>query len=161
MVVKSSVTPAKLDLAYLGFFLGLRVNQLVMGRMTKAGFKHVRQSHGYVIQHLVETDRSITELAGRMRVTQQAASKVVAELKRLGVLQTVPAEDRRAKKVRLSPKGWRMVRFGRRVRQQVDQRLIAAAGSADHQRAKASLLKCLAALGGIEQIRSRRIPEPR
>jgi len=162
MVVKSKpVIPAQLDLAYLGLFLGLRVNELVMERMTKAGFNGVRQSHGYVIQHLIESERSITELARRMRVTQQAASKAVAELLRLGVLEAPRAEDRRAKRVRLSPRGWQVVRFARRTRQQIDQRLIAAAGKKNLQCAKAILLTCLKALGGVDQVQSRRIPEPR
>ena len=98
MVVKTSrVTSSQLDLAYLALFLGLRVNELVMKRMAMAGFKGVRESHGYLIQHLIESDRSITELADRMGVTQQAASKAVAELIAIRILEAVPAKDRRAK----------------------------------------------------------------
>ena len=38
MVVKSRLNASpELDLGYLGFFLGLRVNQLVMDRMRAAG----------------------------------------------------------------------------------------------------------------------------
>src|SRR5215831_8998182 len=103
MVVKARPPlPAGLDLGYLCLFLGLRVNQLVMEHLKAGGFKDVRESHGYVIQHLIEKERSITELAQRMEVTQQAASKVVAELAELGILDMVPSADRRAKKVRLS-----------------------------------------------------------
>ena len=99
MVVHSSKDAFlyQLDLPYLGFFLGLRVNELVMARTIRGGFTGVRESHGYVIQHLIESDRTITELAQRMAVTQQAASKIVAELIHLGILEAVPAKDRRAK----------------------------------------------------------------
>ena len=81
MVVQSRIVDlSALDLSHLALFLGLRVNELVVTRMTRAGFRNVRESHGYLIQHLIESDRSITELARRMEVSQQAASKSVAEL---------------------------------------------------------------------------------
>jgi DNA-binding MarR family transcriptional regulator len=159
--VKSSrVDFSALDLGHLGFFLGLRVNELVMKKMTAAGFKSVRESHGYVIQHLIESERSITELARRMEVTQQAASKTVAELVRLGVLEAVPARDRRAKRIRLSRRGWRAVEFSRRARRQVERRLLAAAGKKDYAKAKGILTACLEGLGGIERIRTRRVRQP-
>ena len=55
------------------------MNDVVMERTLKAGFRGVRESHGYVIQHLIESERTITELAKRMEITQQATSKIVAE----------------------------------------------------------------------------------
>ena len=161
MVVKSSSgQPPELDLGYLGFFLGLRVNQLVMERMRAAGFQHVRESHGYVIQHLIEKDRSITELAQRMEVTQQAVSKAVAELAELGVVELAPGEDRRAKTVKLSERGWAGVRFARRARRQIEGRLIRAAGADRYAVAKAIVAECLKALGGMERVRTRRVLPP-
>jgi hypothetical protein len=53
--------------------LGLRINELVAARLAAEGFGNVKESHGYVIQHLIDEDRSITELANRMEVSQQAA----------------------------------------------------------------------------------------
>jgi DNA-binding MarR family transcriptional regulator len=102
MVVKTREFVQQSDLGYLAFFLGLRVNELVMQRTAKAGFKEVRESHGFVIQHLIESERTITELARRMEVTQQAASKIVAELIRLRVVEAVSAKDRRAKRISLT-----------------------------------------------------------
>ena len=162
MVVKTSdELPAEVDLAYLAFFLGLRVNELVMERMAKAGFKGVRESHGYLIQHLIESERSITELARRMEVTQQAASKAVAELIGLGILETAPARDRRAKRIRLSQRGWECVRRGRRARAQIDRRLVSAAGKRQYEMARSTLVTCLRALGAMERISSRRVRAPR
>src|SRR5215469_9188629 len=104
MVVRSTVRKLpRLDLGYTALFLGLTVNQMVMERMRARGFKSVRESHGYVIQHLTEEDRSITELARRMEVSQQAASKMVAELAKLGMLEISKAKDGRAKSIRLAP----------------------------------------------------------
>ena len=162
MVVKSSSDRfAQLDLAYVGFFLGLRVNELVLTRTIKAGYVGMRESHGFLIQHLIESDRTITELANRMEVTQQAASKTVAELIHLGMLEAVPGKDKRAKRIRLSERGWSCVKLGRHLRNQVSRRLIAASGRKSYEDAKSTLLICLRALGGIERIRSRRIRAPR
>jgi DNA-binding MarR family transcriptional regulator len=163
MVVNMSnaVTLHQLDLSHLAFFLGLRVNELVMERTRKAGFTGVRESHGYVIQQLIESERTITELAKRMQVTQQAASKMVAELVHLGIVEATSSQDRRAKRIRLSQRGWQCVQRGRRARTRIDKLLIRAAGRKSHENAKSTLLTCLKALGGIERIRSRRIRAPR
>lgn len=149
-----------LDLAYLGLFLGLRVNEMVMHRIRAAGFREVRQSHGYVIQHLIESERSISELARRMEVTQQAASKIVSGLVRIGILEAVQAEDRRAKRIRLSKRGWRAVKLGRNARKKIEQRLVDACGDSDYAQAKSILLTCLSTVGGMDRIFSRRIRQP-
>ena len=161
MVVKASpsLTPG-LDLGYLSLFLGLRVNQLVMERMRAAGFQQVRESHGYLVQHLIDSDRTITELARRMEITQQATSKAVAELVTLGVLELIVGSDRREKTVRLSNRGWTLVRLGRRVRRGIERQLIRIAGREEYGQAKSVLTACLDALGGTERVRSRRVLPP-
>src|SRR5882724_6971611 len=128
MVVQSRapVQPADLDIGYLALFLGLRMNELVAEQLAAKGFPAVRQSHGYVIQHLIEQDRTITELAARMEVTQQAASKAVAELLRLKLIEVVEAEDRRAKRIRLSATGWQSVQMARKIRAGLEKRLVKA-----------------------------------
>lgn len=151
----------QLGLSHLAFFVGLRVNELVMERTRKAGFTHVRESHGYVIQHLIASARTITELAELMDVTQQAASKIVAELLHIGILEAIPAKDRRTKRIRLSREGWRCVRLGRRARTQIDNGLVRAVGRKSYNNAKSALMTCLRALGDVERIRSRRIRAPR
>jgi DNA-binding MarR family transcriptional regulator len=163
MVVKSeaSVDPAQLDLAYVAFFLGLRVNEVVAERLTDAGFAGVRQSHGYVVQHLIEQDRTITGLAGRMGVTQQAASKTVAEMVRLGILEFAASPDRRAKFVRLSARGRESVHLARRIRRRLDGRLLRKLGPDRYAAAKSTLLEALDALGPLDWIVSRRVPAPR
>jgi DNA-binding MarR family transcriptional regulator len=161
MVVNSSgVEPAQLDLAYLGLFLGLRVNQLVVERFHAAGFRGVRESHGYLIQHLIEKERSISELARRMEVSQQAASKVVAGLAALGVLEIAAGPDRRQKTIRLSRRGWKFVNLARETRREIADCLVQAAGAKKYKAASAVLSTCLEALGGMERVRIRRIPPP-
>ncbi len=149
--------PGRLDIGYVALFLGLRVNELVVARMAEKGFADIRESHGYVIQHLIDEERSITELAVRMEVTQQAASKAVAELLRLGVIEASAGQDRRAKRIRLSRRGWRAVKLSRRVRAQIERRLIRALGARQYAMGKRILLDCLDELGGVERIKGRRI----
>jgi DNA-binding MarR family transcriptional regulator len=166
MVVKSTPAPddrvasAQIDLAYLGFFLGLRVNEMVRERGQAHGHHGMRDSYGFVIQHLIESDRSITELARRMEVSQQAASKSIAELVRRGIVEARVAEDRRTRRVRLSKRGWELVRFTRNARHAIDTRLQLAVGTKDYDNARKTLMACLESLGGIGRVRTRRVKPP-
>ena len=161
MVVESNTIDLDhLDLCYLALFLGQRVNELVVARLVRAGFRKVRESHGYVVQHLIERDRSISDLARRTGVTQQAASKTIAEMIRLGILEAKPALDRRAKLIRISNRGWESIRFSRRARARIDRRLATRVGATKYRAMKSYLVECLTELGGAEIIRSRRVREP-
>lgn len=161
MVVQStSLDLTDLDLGHLSLFLGLRVNQLVMVQMARAGFRNLRESHGYLIQHLISSDRTITELARRMGVSQQAASKAVAELVRLGVLEESAGEDRRSRIIRLSRRGWKGVQASRETRSRIHQRVQKAIGKRDYDRARMTLIAALEKLGGAEEIRTRRVRPP-
>ena len=153
-----------LGLGYLGQFLGQRVNELVIAGGKRKGFTQMRASHGYVIQHLVETDspvaRTGSDLARRMGVTQQAASKAIAELVRLGVVEVTASEDRRAKQVSLSTSGWAAVQWARRYRARLEDRLLRGVGAKQYAQAQETLRECLTLLGGVDRIRSRRIRQP-
>ena len=161
MVVKSDeLALSDLDLGHLSLFLGLRVNQLVMTQMARAGYRNLRESHGFVIQHLIESERTITELALRLAVTQQAASKSVAELVRRGVLEETPGNDRRSKIIRLSDRGWNAVHASRRIRTTIHRRIQRALGATDYERTSRILVPCLDLLGGADTIRTRRVRQP-
>ena len=159
MVVQSRapVRPADLDLGYLALFVGLRMNECVLEKLTTRGFSETRQGHGYVIQHLIEAERTITELAARMEVTQQAASKMVSEMANLGIVEMSGSEDRRAKRVTLSARGWESVKQARKVRASIEKRLAKVLGALEYQVAKTTLLQALDALGGLERVRTRRV----
>jgi len=150
-----------LDLGHLALFFGLRVNELVIEQMKAAGFGEARESHGYVIQHLIENERTITQLAERMEVTQQAASKTVAEMVRLGILETASKSgDRRTKLIRLSPRTWEAVSFSREERRKIEKRVVAAIGENSYTKAKQLLARCLRELGALERIESRKVRIP-
>lgn len=161
MVVQSNaIELSELDLGHLAFFLGLRVNALVVARLRRSGFKNVRESHGFLIQHLIDSDRTITELARRMGVSQQMASKAVDELVRLGAVERSPGADRRTKRIRLSAKGWKSVYAARQTRIRIHDRLRASIGGRDYQHAQRTLIAALKELGGAEKIEGRRVSQP-
>lgn len=136
------------------------MNEEVLRRLHAAGFDGIRSSHGYLIQHVVQTDRSVTELAERMGVTQQAASKVVAELTELGYLELAPSDDARVRRVRLSRRGRSMLDTTRHIRSTLERTLLRGATPAAIRRAKTLLATALERLGGAEAVRTRRVRQP-
>jgi DNA-binding MarR family transcriptional regulator len=149
-----------LDLGQLAFFLGQSLNEEVLRRLHAAGFDGIRISHGYLVQHVVESERSVSELAERMGVTQQAASKVVAELSHLGYLEPAPSDDARVRRVRLSPRGRAMLETTRRLRSTLERTLLRGASPASVRAAKTLLVTALERLGGTEALRTRRVRQP-
>jgi DNA-binding MarR family transcriptional regulator len=154
------LSPEALDLGQLAFFFGQRMNEEVLRRLHAAGFDGVRIAHGYLVQHVVEAARSVTELGERMGVTQQAASKVVAELTELGYLEQAPSDDARVRRVRLSPRGRAMLESTRRIRSRLERTLLRGASTAHVRHAKTLLIAALERLGGIDAIRTRRVQQP-
>ncbi|MEZ4239345.1 MAG: MarR family transcriptional regulator [Myxococcota bacterium] len=70
-----------------------------------------------MFQHLVERSPTIGELAERLGVTQQAASKAVAELEGLGyVARAADPADSRVRRVSLTARGWDAVERARGAR---------------------------------------------
>ena len=88
--------PQVLELSLTAQFAAWAMLDEVSDRLTAEGFGDTRSADGVVVQHLVDGPRSITDLAARMGVTQQAASKSVADLEARGyVARRIDPEDRR------------------------------------------------------------------
>jgi DNA-binding MarR family transcriptional regulator len=150
---------ADLDLGYLAQFVGARINELVLDKARADGHGDLRQSHGYVVQHLVEGPKQITRLAQLLGVSQQAASKSVGELVALGYLTSTVSGDRRAREVALSAKGKAAVAQTRKTRARIESKLLAHHGH-ELARAKRLLAAVLEELGGADAVRARRVREP-
>jgi DNA-binding MarR family transcriptional regulator len=149
--------PAKLDLLQLALFAGMAANDAVRARLEKKGFTGLRDSHGFIIQHLLRAPQSISELAGHLGITQQAVSKSVAELSRNGYVQDVPSSDARLRKLRLSARGKSAVQASRTCRRELEAELASRAGAAELQHAKQVLLMALERLDALEPIRQRKV----
>ncbi len=86
-------------------------------RLQESGFEDVREGHGCVFGFIdVDHGSRLTDLAERSGLTKQAVGEAATELERLGYLERVPdPRDRRAKIIRLTPRGVEAVATGRRL----------------------------------------------
>ncbi|MET0385706.1 MAG: MarR family transcriptional regulator [Polyangiales bacterium] len=148
---------AQLELTHLAFIVGSLANSQVLDELKRAGFGSVRQSHGYVIQHLLEGPRAVGELAGLLGVSQQAVSKSVAELEASGVIESIASSDARVRRVQLSTLGERVVSLSRSVRRKLERRLQRRTNAGDLEAARRVLLTALEELGGTEAVKQRRV----
>ena len=84
-----------------------RIHEGVMAR----GFEGVRPAHGFAFARLAPDGATVTELAGHLGVTKQAASQLVDEIVRNGYAERRPhPEDARARLVVLTERGWACTR---------------------------------------------------
>jgi DNA-binding MarR family transcriptional regulator len=75
------------------------------------GFGDVRPAHGFAFARLAAGGATITELAGHLGVTRQAAAQLVDELEASGYVERSPhPRDARARLVTLTGKGWACTR---------------------------------------------------
>ena len=158
---KAGPPPAALDLGYLALFAGMQCNARVLQALHRAGHAGLRESHGYLIQHLLAGPRTASDLARRMGVSQQAGAKAVAELSALGYLEDAAAADGRSRRVRLSRRGRRMIQSTRRLRADLLEQALAGLPVREVEAARRVLAHCLERLGGMPAVRGRRIVQPR
>ena len=140
---------------------GLALTTEALRRLHAAGYSDLRISHGFVVQHVVEAPVRIGDLATRMGVTQQAASKAVAELAALGYLERgADPADARVRRIGLSARGRAAVAATRAVRADIERELAAALGADRVEAARRTALDALEWAGGADAVRTRRVPAP-
>jgi DNA-binding MarR family transcriptional regulator len=154
------ITPDTLELTQLAFFVGAAANSWVLEQLQRAGGGALRQSHGYIVQHLIEAPRAVGELAGLLGISQQAVSKSLAELDRAGVIENVASPDGRVRRVRLSARGVESVQASRALRRKLERRLVRRCGGDAVAAAKRVLQRALEELGGVEAVKQRRVRPP-
>jgi DNA-binding MarR family transcriptional regulator len=149
---------AVLQLQIVGRLLAERTMQALHG----AGFDDLRESDGYVFQHLVPGPIAVTELAARLGVTQQAASKSVADLEaRSYVIRQSAPNDARYRLVALSERGARVIETTRAIRAAVERELLEHLSTKDAQSFVKSLDTIAEALGASGVLRHRDLAPPR
>lgn len=156
----STPLPPDQDLTLILAALSAAANAEVVRRTAAAGYPDLRPTHGYVFQHLIPGPSRITELAGRLGMTIQGASKVVVELERLGYVSRHPdPADGRNRIVALTPRGWAGIEAGRAARAAVTADLRAALG--DDAAALVAALKRLSDhTGALDNLLARRLRPP-
>lgn len=114
------------DLTLLFTALAAACEERVRARMAEAGHPGVRPVHGYVFQHLLTGPVRVTDLAGLLGMTPQGASKVAAEMERIGyVTRRVSGDDQRVRAIELTERGHAAVEAGRAARRAVTGELLA------------------------------------
>lgn len=114
-----------------------------------------------MIQHLVEGEPTIGEIAAQLEVTQQAASKTVLELESLGYVTRVPdAIDARVRRVTLTRAGRKLLAEGRAARAQLEAALLAEIGPRALAAAHRALVVLLQQTGGLDAVQRRSAKPP-
>jgi DNA-binding MarR family transcriptional regulator len=118
----------------------------------------IRYSDGFVFQHLVPGPITIGDLAKRLQVTQQGASKAVADLESRGyVMRVVSPADDRVRLVSLTDLGWRAVDGARTARRRARTDLRRMLGREGERQFTEALLRLTARLGGFDALKERRL----
>ncbi|MDS0140489.1 MULTISPECIES: MarR family transcriptional regulator [unclassified Amycolatopsis] len=155
-------TAEGLDLSLTALFAGWATTDEVQRRLATRGFGDLRFNDGVVIQHVLAAPLSITALAERMGVTQQAASKAVADLERRGLLRRDPdPADARTKLLHLTEHALAAVEATRVLRRELQEEIEAAYGAKQVEEAQKLLAAVIGRYGGGDAIRARRVRPPR
>lgn len=93
--------------------IGLVARQLadeLQAEMEQVGFDDTRFAHNAVFANVPPEGIHLTDLAERAGMSKQAMSELVVDLEQLGYLQRVAdPDDRRAKIIQFTSRGWRAV----------------------------------------------------
>ena len=150
-----------LDLGLAALFAGQAIAEAVRAGIEARGFTGLRFSHGFLVQRLVEEEQSIAALAAALEVTQQAVSKTVGELERLGyVRRRADPRDARVRLVALTERGRAAVAAAREERGNVEAELRAKLGPRRVAAAIRVLREALDLHGASAAVRTRRVRPP-
>jgi DNA-binding MarR family transcriptional regulator len=93
------------------------------GRLAEEGYSDIREGYGCVFGFIdIDNGSRLTELAERSGLTKQAVGEVIPELEQLGYVTREPdPRDRRAKIIKLTPKGRDACLTGRRLFAEIER----------------------------------------
>ena len=122
------------------------------GRLAALGYDDLRPADGRVFENLDPGGTRITELATRAQMTQQSMSELVAGLEARGYVERAPdPADRRARVVRLTPRGRAMLRAALPIIDEIEAGWLRRMGRAAGPDLRAALERALAANGGASE----------
>jgi DNA-binding MarR family transcriptional regulator len=154
--------PGLADLSLAALFAGWALADEVQRRLEADGFDDLRFADGFVFQHLVGGPVTVGVLAGRLGVTQQAASKSAVDLERRGYVRRAPdPADARARRVALTSRGEAAIEAARRHRAALDAELTERLGPRRVESARRLLIDAVHELGADTAVRARRVRPPR
>ena len=123
-------------------------NECALGRLASSpGGGQLRPAHTALFPYLDFDGLRLTDLAAKAGVTKQAVGQLVDDLAELGVVERVPdPDDRRAKRIRFSRRGYAGLMHGLGVLVEIQQGLAAAVGVRRMRDLHATLKLVIAAL---------------
>jgi DNA-binding MarR family transcriptional regulator len=109
-------------------------------QLDAAGFADIRPAHGKVFETIGKDGNRVTAMAEQAQITKAAMVELVDHLAARGYLVRSPdPSDRRAKIVRLTPRGWEAVQVASAAIADVERRWAAALGAQPMQRLRRAL----------------------
>jgi DNA-binding MarR family transcriptional regulator len=133
----------------------------VVRRLADEGFGDAKEGDGYVFQRLQLGPAPVGELAQHLGVTQQGASKAVADLERRGyVWREQDPHDARVRIVALSERGWAVIRAARAARAELGTSFEELLGPTRALRFRRALADVATDLGGFDAMARRNVPSP-
>jgi DNA-binding MarR family transcriptional regulator len=146
-------TPVLLRMAYY------LLSEHIFQRIVAAGYTDQRPAHGNAMESLaLEDGLRLTDLARRAAMTPQAMGELVDDLVAKGYLERrEDPQDRRAKRIYLTPKGQAMAETGRIATQAIEEQVREALGSRPYQQLRRSLMRITA---GLPTVRPASGPQP-
>jgi DNA-binding MarR family transcriptional regulator len=85
-------------------------------RLNKLGYDEIRPAHGCVFGNMQPHGVRLTDIAERSRITKQSVGEIVSNLEELGYVERIPdPQDKRAKLVRLTPRGQQAQAAARKI----------------------------------------------
>ncbi|TDW23289.1 MarR family winged helix-turn-helix transcriptional regulator [Kribbella kalugense] len=154
--------PADADLSLASLFAGWALADELQRRLAADGFEDSRFADGVVFQHLVAGPVTISTLAEKLGVTQQAASKSIADLSNRGYVSRRPdPADARARIVVLTDRGQAVIEAARKHRAALDAELRQTLGDAKVEKARLLMIDIINHLGASPSLRARAVRPPR
>jgi len=149
------------DAALMVLVAARMVAARVVADLADAGFADARESDGYVFQRLQLGPTPVTELARHLGITQQGASKAVADLERRGYVQRRPSPgDARVREVALTDRGWAVIGAARRSRAAIGELVDERLGVRNAAGFRRSLVAVAEELGAGPALAARNLPAP-
>lgn len=150
-----------LDLQTAALLVGYRLAEAVQTRLAAAGFPGLSFSDGFVVQHLIDDEPTVSEIARWQGVTTQAVSQRLRTLERLGYVErSSDPDDRRVRRVHLTGRGRDAVAAARRTRREVQRELADLVGSEAVDQTVATLRLVLHHTGADRDVARRMIRPP-
>lgn len=112
----------------------------------------LRPAHTRLLPHIDVEGTRLTELARRVGITKQAVGQLVDDLVQQGVLELAPdPDDKRARRVRFTPKGMEAIAHGLGVLQQIESELSRRIGAQRMRALHETLTEILDALEQLDR----------